>query len=84
MLHFGYDSDNNANVLSRVGYLADDDGHGNPSTRLAAYQYLGLGSVVRVDCQRPVNGMRRSAMTWPWAAAAISTRAWTSSIACSS
>jgi RHS repeat-associated protein len=51
VLRYEYGSAGDNDHLNRASFLADDAG-GAVGTRLAEYQYLGLGGVVRVDCQR--------------------------------
>ena len=50
VLYFCYNSGDD-NALNRLSYLADAGG-GAVATQLAAYQYLGLGSIVQVNCQQ--------------------------------
>jgi len=52
LLHHGYDSGDDAN-LSRISWLADDNGSGGAGTYLGKYTYLGLGRTVRVDYTEP-------------------------------
>lgn len=49
-LHYTYGTAASAaDRLSRVDALKDDNGSGSPGAALAAYTYLGAGSIVRVD-----------------------------------
>ena len=46
ILHYGYDDNTLDNAISRLSYLADDDGNGDVGQQLESYQYLGLSTVV--------------------------------------
>src|SRR5258707_15627840 len=46
VLHFGYSSGLDDSI-SRLSYLADDNGSGGVGTHLEEYSYLGLDTVVK-------------------------------------
>ncbi len=54
VIHYTYGSTGSADDnLNRVAAICDDDGYGNPGQVLAAYSYLGLGTIVTEDYQQP-------------------------------
>src|SRR5205085_7988864 len=53
ILHFVYNSGTD-NSISRLSYIANDDGSGGISTHYEEYTYLGLDTVVKRAHPRPV------------------------------
>ncbi len=54
VIHYTYGATGSADDnLNRVAAICDDDGYGNPGQVLAAYRYLGLGTIVTEDYQQP-------------------------------
>jgi RHS repeat-associated protein len=53
VLHYGYDNSAIDTAISRVDYLADDNGSGSAGTHLEDYSYLGQNTIVQRAHDQP-------------------------------